>query len=100
MHFEQMEVLFDLLDQSQPLSHQVDGPDSAVAVGPCLGTQVITDIAGADYRLLLRLPVARCQPACDSALTLTQGLWVVSAHSKCCFHRLVEFYNKPISTHV
>ena len=58
------------------------------------------DITGSHYRVVLGLPCTGCQPTFDSALAVTKDFGVVSAHSKCLFHGLFVFLNKPISTHV
>ena len=98
MHFEQLQVLIDLLDQPEALHHDVHGSHAAVAGDADFAAQFVMNIAAAHHRLRLVFPMARGQTTFDSALAVAKDFRIVSAHSKCRFHGLFVFLSKPISS--
>jgi hypothetical protein len=77
----------------------VNSTHAAVSSAASFGAELIVNVAACHHWLKLLLPVSRGQPTLNSALAVTKGFGVVSAHSKCRFHGLFVFFNKPISTH-
>ncbi len=82
VHFEQLQVLIQILDQSQALHHQMHRSNPA-AVHP-LGSlsHLILNVAGLEHRPRLILPVLGLQAALNSVLAVTEDFGVASIHSK------------------
>src|SRR6266403_922278 len=75
---QQLQMLIDLLHQTQSFHHQVNGADAAVADAAALRAQFIVDVAAPHQGLFLILPVARRQSALNLALGVAQDFAVAS----------------------
>ena len=85
---EQMQLLVQILDQSQTLHHQMHRPN-ATAVDPLHArSHFVMNVASFEHRPLLIFPVLGRQPTFNSLLAVTEDLAVASVHSKWPF---VEF---------
>ena len=86
MPLKQLQPTIDLLGQSEPLAHQVDGADSAVVDRPVTFGHLKMDIAATHHRFgLVTPPTLRIQSTRNSLLAVPYDFGVSSVHSKCFF---------------
>jgi hypothetical protein len=84
--FEQLQPTIDLLGQAEPLAHQVDCTDAAVADRPAPFDHLKVDVTGTHHRLFLfGPPTLSIQAPRHSLLAVTQDFRIRSFHSKCLF---------------
>lgn len=82
MHFEQLQVLIEVLNQSQTLHHQMYGANAAATDGVDPFGHLVAKVAGLEHRTRLILPLLGRQTARDSLLAIAENLAVFSIHSK------------------
>ena len=85
MHFKQLQMLINLLHQSQLLGQRVDGADASATDGPDALRHFIVEVATLEHGLGLVGKVLRLEPALNSLLAMTENLAVEFPHSKCPF---------------
>ena len=82
MHFEQLQILVDVLHQAHSLHHQVHRADTPAVHRPSPLRHFITNVAGLEHRASLVFPVLGPEPAFDSLLAMAEDLAIRSIHSK------------------